>query len=193
MTVNELVLSGMDNFEGEFFPDFSYLVAEYSRIIRTLFLMLPTADKSVTLTASDRRIECELLPEQIRRVFCDECELMPASSTLISLLPEAKLYRAAEDGIYVTVDGDCTVYYRDLPADVEDVEAKATKIPLDARYIPLLRAWLTRSVYLYVGDFDGANAYGEEYNRYLDEYKRENGVCGCGHLNFPLLLTKFLI
>ena len=138
--------------------------------------MLPTADKSVTLAASDGRINVELLPEQIRRVFYDECELMAASSTLISLLPEAKLYRAAEDGVYVTVDGDCTVYYRDLPADVTDAMANEAKIPLDVRYIPLLRAWLMRFVCLYVGDFDGANAYGEEYNRYLDEYIRENGV-----------------
>ncbi len=176
MTVNELVLEIMGNFEGEFFPNFSHLVAEYNRIIRTLFLLLPTADKSVTLVAEDGKIECELLPEQIRRIFFDECELMAATSTLISLLPEAKLYRAAEDGIYVTVSGDCTVYYRDLPAEITDVEALETKIPLDSRYRPLLRAWLMRFVCLYVGDFDGANAYGEEYNRYLDEYMRENGV-----------------
>lgn len=176
MTVNELVLSVMGNFEGEFFPNYSHLVEEYNRIIRTLFLLLPTADKSVTLIAEDGKISADLLPEQVRRVFFDECELMAASSTLISLLPEAKLYRAANDGIFVTVDGECTVYYRDLPADVTDVEAQEAEVPLNSRYIPLLRAWLNRFVYLYVGDFEAANAYGEEYNSYLEEYKRENGV-----------------
>lgn len=176
MTVNELILEAMGNFEGEFFPNFSYLVAEYNRIIRSLFLILPSADASVSLTPTDGKIETKLLPEQIRRVFCDECELMPASSTLLSLMPEAKLYHAAYDGIYVTTDEECTVYYRALPADVTDVEALDATVPLDGRYIPLVRAWLVRSVYIYVGDFDSANAYGEEYNGYLDEYKRENGV-----------------
>ena len=176
MTVNELVLEVICNFEGELYPDFSYLVAEYNRIIRTLFLLLPTADESVTLTAADGKIECELLPEQIRRVFCDECELMQASSTLLSLMPEAKLYHAAHDGLYVTVEGECAVHYRSIPKEVSDIDAATAALPIDARYIPMLRAWLSRSVYLYVGDFECANAYGEEYNRYLEEYKRENGV-----------------
>ncbi|MBE6680066.1 MAG: hypothetical protein E7598_06050 [Ruminococcaceae bacterium] len=176
MTVNELVLEVSGNFEGEFFPNYSYLVCEYNRIIRTLLLMLPCADASVTLTPKDGKIDAKLLPEQVRRVFCDECELMAASGTLFSLMPEAKLYHAADDGIYVTVNGECTVFYRSLPPDVTDVDTLEAQFPLDARYIPLVRAWLMRSVYLYVGDFDGANAYGEEYNGYLDLFKRENGV-----------------
>ena len=176
MTVNELILSVTESFDGEFFPNYSNLVEEYNRIVRTLVLLLPTADKSITLTAEEGRIKCDLLPEQVRRVFFEECELMAASSSLMAILPEAKLYRADADGIFVTVDGECTVYYRDLPAEVKDVYAKDAKIALDARYIPLLYAWLMRFVCLHVGDFDSANAYGEEYNAYLKEYKRENGV-----------------
>ena len=176
MTVNELVSEVIGNFEGEFFPDYSYLVAEYNRIIRQLFLILPAADKSVCKTPVEGKILCDLLPEQIRRVFCGDFELMSASFSLLSLMPEAKLYHAANDGIYVSTEGECTVHYRSLPEEVSDVQSLEAIIPIDQRYIPLIRAWLMRTVYVYVGDFDSANAYSAEYNRYLEEYKKENGV-----------------
>ena len=178
MTVNELVLEVIGNFEGEFFPSFSYLVSEYNRIIRSLHLLLPSANASVSIEVKDGKLESEILPEQIRRIFSDECELMAASSTLITLMPEARLYHATDDGIYVTVCGECTVYYRALPKALDDTEAMEEKIALDEKYVPMLRAWLLRSVYLYVGDFESANAYAAEYNEYFDDFKRENGVIG---------------
>lgn len=175
MKVSELINEVTSGFEGELFPSTAYLVAEYNRIIRSLLLILPTHDASITVSVKDKKLECELSPEQIRRVFCGDGELLRASRTLLDLMPEAKLYHVTSDGVYVTVSNDCTVYYRTLPDEVSVTDTE-TEIPLDMRYIPLIRAWLIRSVYLYVGDFDSSNAYSEEYNRLLEEFKSENGV-----------------
>ena len=176
MKVNDLINEIVNGFEGEFFPNHTQLVNEYNQLIRTLLLMLPSADASVLLPVYDGKLEADISPSQIRRVFCGDKELLCASKTLVELMPEAMLYNASEDGITVTVNGDCTVYYRSLPKELSPVDAISAEIPIDARYIPLLRAWLLRSIHIYVGDFDGANAYGEEYNTLLEDFKRENGV-----------------
>lgn len=176
MKVSELINEISNGFEGEFFPSYAHLLNEYNALIRTLLLMLPTADANMLLPVYDGRLEVDISPSQIRRIFCGESELLAASKTLISLMPEAMLYNASDDGIFVTVSGDCTVYYRSLPKELSEIEALSAQIPLDARYIPLLRAWLTRCVYLFVGDFESANSYGEEYNLRLEDFKRENGV-----------------
>ncbi len=176
MTVEKLIKQVSDNFEGELFPNYGELVAEYNRVIRSLMLILPAADSVESFTPHDGKLDCKLLPKQIRRVFAAEYELLPASRALLSLLPDARLYHAAEDGIYVTVDEDCIVYYRSIPEAVSDADSLTAEVPLEDRYTPILKAWLTRYIYLSVGDFESANAYGEEYNRLLEEYKRENGV-----------------
>ncbi|MBQ8837605.1 MAG: hypothetical protein IJ002_08915 [Clostridia bacterium] len=178
MTVNELITEIINGFEGEFVPDYDYLIDEYNSLVRSLFLMLPCADASLTLTSEDGKIECGLAPAQVRRVFSRGAELLRASKELVELLPEAKLYHAAEDGIYVTVNGECTVYYRALPDDVTSGTSLETAVFGDARTLSIVRAYLSRSAYLYLGDCDSADTYAAEYNSLLEDYKRENGVSG---------------
>ena len=176
MTVSELINEIILGFEGELVPDFHMMLDEYNSVVRSLYLMLPSADKSITAAAQDGKIETELTPAQIRRVFSSGTELLRASKELIALLPEAKLYHAVNDGIYVTVSGECTVYYREIPETVGDVASLETNVVGDERILALLRAYLSRCAYLHVGDFDSADAYAAEYNSLLEDYKRENGV-----------------
>lgn len=176
MKVNELISEVLDGFEREFFPSDEFVLAEYNRIVRFLWLLLPESDGSITLPVYDGKLESSLLAIQIRRVFEGEYELLRASRELITLMPEAKLFCPSDDCIYVTANGDCTVYYRSLPSELTMIQAQSTDVPFDMRYIPLLRTWLIRSVYIYLGDFESADAYGTEYNKLLEEFKRENGV-----------------
>lgn len=178
MTVSELINEIILGFEGELVPDFHMLLDEYNRAVRSLYLILPSADKSITATAVDGKIETELIPAQVRRVFSSDTELLRASKELIDLLPEAKLYHAAEDGIYVTVCDECVVYYREIPEAVSDAASLETKVHGNENMLTLLRAWLSRYAYFHVGDFDSADAYAAEYNSLLEDYKRENGVSG---------------
>lgn len=176
ITVNKLINEIIESFEGEMVPDFHYLLDEYNGFVRSLYLMLPSADEKLVAEVSDGKAESTLLPAQIRRVFSDDRELLRASKELVELLPEAKLYYAADDGIYVTVSGECTVYYRAVPDAVGDVASLETNVPGDERMLSLIRTYLSRCAYFYVGDSDSADAYATEYNSLLEDYKRENGV-----------------
>ena len=174
--VSELINEVCKGFEGDFFPSEEHILAEYNNVVRALWLLIPESDVSVSMTASGGKLECDISPCCIRRVFCGEYELLKASRELIALMPEARLYCPCEDGIFVTVNGECTVFYRSMPNEVSLIEAENTKVPFGNEYLPLIKAWLMRSVHLYVGDFEGADAYGNEYNRLLEDFKRENGV-----------------
>lgn len=175
MTVQALLDEVRSGFSTEFTPPDAYLLSEYNALLRSLQLLLPASDASVVLTPADGKLETDLVPEQVRRVFCGERELLKVSKTLFDVMGDERLYCPTEEGILVAVRDDCTVYYRTLPTEVTEQTAGAN-IPLDARYLPLVRAWMQHRTYLYFGDFDSADAYGAEYNRLLADYKAENGV-----------------
>lgn len=170
-TAEQLITEAQGNFTGGLVPPTEYLLSEYTLLVRSLCLLLPGSDAQCTLTPADGKLETDLSPAQIRRVFCGEDELLRGSEALLALLPDAKLYAPTADGIAVSVTEGCTVYYRALP----DVSLAAA-FPLDARYVPLARAWLCHRAFLYAGDFESADAFGTEYNRLLADFKAENGV-----------------
>ena len=174
--VNELITEITSLFEGTFENLYEHLLCEYNKIVRSLLLMLPFSDSKITLTAVDGKIETELLPCQVKRVFYGESELLRATMELVTLLPDAKLYHAAEDGIYVTVDGECTVFYRDIPKPLTSGDALTEVVPCDAAFALIVRTYLERCAYFYIGDYDSADACAAEYNRCLEDYKLKNGV-----------------
>ena len=171
-----LISEIISSFENSIAPDTDYILTEYNSLIRTLLLMLPDSDGVMEVTAVDGEAVTDLSPLQIKRVFYKSNELLRASDTLRTLLPGGMLYTPKDGKISVTVNGECRVFYRTLPNDVNAENLETADFPLDLGYIPLVRAWLLHRVYLYVGDTDSANTYAEEYNRLLDEYKYENGV-----------------
>ena len=175
MTAEALIGEIQSGFAPDFTPPTEYLLSEYNMLLRALYLLLPGSDGSVTLTPTDGKLVCGLIPEQIRRVFAGERELLRASQTLYDALEGEGVYCPTEDGIAVGVSEDCTVYYRTLPTVLTELTA-AECIPLDLRYLPLLRAWLCHRAYLYLCDFDSADALSTEYNRLLADFKAENGV-----------------
>ncbi|MBQ6892643.1 MAG: hypothetical protein IJN48_00410 [Clostridia bacterium] len=176
ITVSTLIDEIISYFEGTLVPSYDYLLCEYNRIVRELLIMLPSSDASVTLMPVGGKLECNILPRQIKRVFFGDSELLRASRELVGLLPEAKLYHAADDGIYVTVNSECTVCYRLLPNALSDVESLSAIIPGDDTFILLVRKHLERCAYMHVGDYDSADACAVEYNSLLEDYKRANGV-----------------
>ncbi|MBQ4557559.1 MAG: hypothetical protein IJA60_07935 [Clostridia bacterium] len=178
MKVEKLISEVQGGFEGDFMPPTDYLYTEYNMLIESLYLALPTPDASAVIMPEGNMLATTLFPSQIRRVFAGEYELLRASLSLIELLPNAKLYCPVEGGIRVNGTSECTVYYRTLPCTVTEQDADA-EIPLDERYLPLVRAWMLHRAYLYLGDFECADSYGTEYNRLLDDYKKENGVVEC--------------
>ena len=153
-----------------------YLISEYNSLIRTLHLMLPESDGVLTSVASDGIIETTLLKEQVRRVIYKDSELLRASDTLRTLLPNGRLFTPADNRIFVTVRGECKVFYRSLPEEVKRENLDNTEFPFAGAYIPLMRAWLWHRTYLYIGDFDSADVYSDEFNRLLDVFCAENGV-----------------
>ena len=175
MTAEELLGEIQSGFIPDFMPPTAYLLSEYNMLLRSLYLLLPGSDASVTLTPTDGKLMCELACEQIRRVFAGERELLCASPALYAVLEGDGVYCPTEEGILVGADEDCTVYYRTLPTVLTEMTA-TQNIPLDLRYLPLVRAWLCHRAYLYLCDFDSADAFGSEYNRLLADYKAENGV-----------------
>lgn len=176
VSVKMLIEEITSYFEGTLVPDFDYLLREYNAIVKSLLLMLPGADASVTVTAENGKINCEVEPCRIKRIFAGEYELLKSSRELISLLPDAKLYHTAADGIYTTVRGECTVFYRTLPELVTAENADAQTVFGDGALLLLVRTYLERCAYFYIGDYASADACSVEYNRLLDNYKRENGV-----------------
>lgn len=175
MTAEELVGEIQSGFASDFTPPTEYLLSEYNMLLRALYLLLPGSDASVALTPTDGKLVCGLIAEQIRRVFAGERELLRASHALYVVMEGDGVYCPTEEGILVGTDEVCTVYYRTLPTVLTELTA-AENIPLDLRYLPLLRAWLCHRAYLYLCDFDSADAFGAEYNRLLADFKAENGV-----------------
>ena len=175
MTAGELLAEIQSGFASEFTPPTAYLLSEYNMLLRSLCLLLPGSDAEVLLTPTDGKLVTELLPEQIRRVFAGERELLRASPSLYAVMEGEGVYCPTEEGVLVGSDEDCTVYYRALPTVLTEMTV-TENIPLDLRWLPLLRAWLCHRAHLYLGDFDSADAFGTEYNRLLADYKAENGV-----------------
>lgn len=157
-------------------PPENYLISEYNSLIKRLLLILPESDGSLVATPENGIIETDLSAMQVRRVLCGDGELLRASETLFELLPGGRLFCPRDKSIAVTVDKECKVFYRKLPVDVDKDNLSGTSFPLDKRYIPLVRAWLWYKTYLYVGDFDSAKPYYEEYERLMVLYRDENGV-----------------
>ena len=174
MTVNGLIEEVLKG--GTLCVPFEYMLDEYNHAVRELCLMLPAPDASVTLEAVDGVIECELLPRQIRRIFCRGYELISASRPLLSLLPHAKLYHAADDGIYVSESGECEVFYRSLPKAVSAPLAMSAEVYGGECERLLLRERLECAAYQYIGDYESADALAKSYNARLDDYKKANGV-----------------
>ena len=157
-------------------PSTDYLLTEYNTLINRLLLMLPESDGTLCITPEDGILKTELRAVQIRRVLCGTDELLRASDTLFSLLPSGRLYAPHDGSIAVTVNKECTVFYRALPEDADSDNYTNIEFPLDTRYIPLVRAWLWYKTYLYFGDYDSAKVHFEEYERLLTDYRAENGV-----------------
>lgn len=175
--VGELLDEIIDAFADSFTLQKDLLLGEYNRLAASLALLCPVPDAKLTVTAEDGRIACALTPAQYRRVFFGERECLRASAAMLALLPDFPLYAPDESGASVTLDGDCTVYYRALPAAVRASDADTTDIATDERFLPMLRAALMRSAYLYIGDTDAAKEYDALYARELAAYKKEIGVC----------------
>ena len=175
MTAETLLSEIQSGFASDCTPPTEYLLSEYNMLLRSLYLLLPGADASITLTPTDGRLAAELAAEQIRRVFCGERELLCVSHAVFDVLGDSGVYCPTEEGIYVRTDADCTVYYRTLPTALTEQTLTAS-VALDLRYLPLVRAWLCHRAYLWLCDFDSADAFGTEYNRLLADYKIENGV-----------------
>ena len=174
-TVKELIEEVIKGFSGEIIPSYKHLLCEYNAIVKSLYRMLPIKTASIVVSAKDGTLYCNIDASLITRIFFENTELLRASKELLTLLPEAKLYHASEDGIFVTVCGECTVYYCDVPCCDDEDSASLVLAPSGLLY-KALYAYLLRSAYLYVGDYDSANAYTEEYNSLLEDIKRENGV-----------------
>ena len=166
----------VDAFADSFTLQKDFLLGEYNRLAASLALLCPVPDAALTVAASNGRIACALAPAQYRRVFCGERECLRASAAMLSLLPDFPLYTPDESGAAVTLDGDYTVYYRALPDAVSENDADTTDIATDERFLPLLRAALMRSAYLYIGDTDAAKELDAAYTRELAAYKKEIGV-----------------
>lgn len=172
-TAETLLAEVQGDFTGRHTPPTDYLLSEYAALLRSLVFALPESDAVCTLTPADGVLVTDITPPQVRRVLSDGIELVRGSRTLLDLLPRAALYCPTEGGIFVTVTDPCTVYYRKAPA-----VALSDAFPLDCRYIPLVRAYLSHRACLYIGDTVGADVYGAEYNRLLADFKAENGVQG---------------
>ncbi len=170
MTVNELIESVAND------VPFDYMLEEYNHIVREVCLMLPASDAVMEVKASDGKLDTGLHPRQIKRIFADSHELIPASHALIMLLPHARLYHAAENTVYVTVSGVCKVLYRTLPNKVTPYMAMSEKVFGDECVMLLVRAYLERCAYCYIGDYESADAAAADYNARLEDYKRVNGV-----------------
>ncbi len=174
--VNEFISEIGTAFGGEMMAPFEHLLTEYNRIVRELLLMLPTSDATLSASAVDGKIECALLPRQIKRVFLGESEFLSGSRELISLLPEANLFCAAEDGIFVTRDGEYTVFYREIPEELSSGDTLSATVPRDADFELLVRAYLEKCAFFCFGDYESADACAAEYNSRLEDYKQKNGV-----------------
>lgn len=172
-TAESLLAEVQGDFTGRHMPPIEYLLSEYAALLTSLVFALPESDAACTLSPVDGVLVADITPPQVRRVLSDGVELVRGSRTLLDLLPHAALYCPTEDGIRVTVSGECTVYYRKAP-----LTGLADSFPLDCRYIPLVRAYLSHRACLYIGDTVGADVYGVEYNRLLADFKAENGVQG---------------
>lgn len=153
-----------------------YLISEYNSLIRTLQLMLPESDSVIVLNANGGVIETSLLKEQVKRVIYRDSELLRASDTLRTLLPNSRLFTPADNKIFVTVKGECHVFYRSLCEDVNSENLNSAELLFADAYIPLVRAWLWHRAYLNIGDFESADVYATEFNRLLDIFCKENGV-----------------
>lgn len=176
-TVGALLDDIIDAFADSFTLQKDFLLGEYNRLAASLALLSPVPDARLTAAAKDGRINCALAPAQYRRVFCGERECLRASAAMISLLPDFPLYAPDESGMAVTLGGEYTVYFRALPEAVSETAADTTDIATDERFLPLLRASLMQSAYLYIGDTDSADEYDALYARELAAYKKEIGVC----------------
>ena len=170
MTVNELIEDVARDIP------FEYMLDEYNHIVREVCLMLPEADAVMEMEASDGKLDTGLHPRQIKRIFAGNHELIPASHALIMLLPHARLYHAAKNTVYVTVSGVCKVLYRTVPNEVTPYMALSAEVFGDECVRLLVRAYLERCAYCYIGDFESADAAAADYNARLEDYKRVNGV-----------------
>lgn len=174
-TVKDFIDSIIGSFDNRINIPYEYLLAEYNAMVRELSVMIPTPDRCATLTSLSGKIESTLLPSQIRRVFFGDNELLKASKALMDILPEAMLYRAEADVIYVNSDGEYRVYYKALPPEVGS-EDNTSLVCEDSLLMMLVRAYLLRAIYLFVGDTVSAECYTNEYNSLLEDYKKQNGV-----------------
>ena len=174
-TVGDLISEVQTAFAGAFSLPTEFLLSEYNAFARALHLQLPGHDAEQTVTAQDGMLRTELCPEQIRRVYVGEQELLRASAALLTLL-DAPLYAVTQDGILVRGGGEHRICYRTLPAPVTADTAGQTPLPFDLCELPLLRAYLFRRAYLYVGDSECASVSGAEYEKLLAAYRAAHGV-----------------
>ena len=174
-TVKNFINEIINSFDGSINIPYERLLAEYNAVVRELSLMLPDADGCEVCVSKNKKLECLLLPAQIRRVFFGENELLRASKSLMDILNDTMLYYADKDGIYVNVDGEYKVYFRTVPANVNVGDATST-VCEDGLTNMLLRAYLQRAIFMFIGDTVSAECYTKEYNSLLDDYKKQNGV-----------------
>lgn len=174
-TVKSFINEIIDSFNGSIAIPYEQLLKEYNSVVRELSLMVPAADGSMTLASNNKKLNTSLLPPQIRRVFFGENELFSASRSLMDILPDAMLYHAEKDVIYVNRDGEYTVHFRTLPQNADADDASACVCD-DGLLKMLLRSYLLRAVFLFVGDTVSADCYTKEYNSLLEDYKKQNGV-----------------
>ncbi len=176
MKIADIIYDVTLTFSDRLAPDKGYLISEYNSLMRTLFLMLPKGDGVLKAVPQNGVIATDLLPEQVKRVYSAGNELLRASDSLRELLPSGRLYTPHRGEICVTVATECSIYYVSLPDTVDETTLGTAELPIDACYAPLVRAYLWQRAYIYIGDFESADAYAEEYNRLLEIYRRENGV-----------------
>ena len=176
MRLAHLIYEIIHEFTDPIVPSVEYLLTEYNTLVNRLLLMRPESDGTVCIVPEDGILKTELRAAQIKKVMCDGGELLRASDTLRELLPNGRLYTPRDGSIAVTVNKECTVLYRALPSDADSDNYTNIEFPLDTRYIPLVRAWLWYKAYLYIGDYDSAKVYFNEYERLLADYCSENGV-----------------
>ena len=176
MRMAHLITDITNELEDRISPDIDYLLSEYNSLVESLLLILPESDASISTVPVDKVISTSLKAKQITRVLHGGGELLRASDALRELLPCGRLYTPHDGEIAVTVDGECTVFYRELPKNVDAKTYMDAELPVDARYIPLVRTWMWYKTYIYLGDYDSAKVYFDEYEKHFKAYCTENGV-----------------
>lgn len=156
----------------------AFLIDAYNRLAASFVLSLPAADRQLTATATDGRLETGLVPAQYRRVFHADTECLRGSVTLCGLLPDFPIYAPKEDGsATVTADGDYTVCYRALPQTATAENADTAELPTGDAALSYLRAALYACAYRQIGDAESAAVCEEDAARALAARHAASEVC----------------